>query len=143
MSHPRQTLTYYDQLGLHPSASVQQIRRAYRERSKLYHPDTTTLAAAIATAKFLQLNEAYATLSSPERRMAYDRKIGYSRIPVVQPLPSLHRPDPPRRSSAYLDPSDRPLSAGEIFALFIMGVTLLGCVALVFVIAIARGEISL
>ncbi len=143
MSQARQTLTYYDQLGLHPSASVQQIRRAYRERSKLYHPDTTPLAAPIATAKFLQLNEAYATLCNPERRTAYDRQIGYSRIPVVQPLPSLHRPEPNRRSSAYLDPTDRPLSPGEIFALFIMGATLVGCVALVFIVAIARGEISL
>jgi curved DNA-binding protein CbpA len=141
MAQTQQTLTYYDQLGLHPAASVQQIRQAYRERSKLYHPDTTKLAAPIATAKFLQLNEAYATLSSPERRTAYDRQIGYSRIPVVQPLPSLRHP--PRRSSAYLDPTDRPLSAGEIFALFIMGLSLLGCAALVLIVAIARGEISL
>jgi curved DNA-binding protein CbpA len=141
MPQTQRTLTYYDQLSLHPSASVQQIRQAYRERSKLYHPDTTTLAAAIATTQFHQLNEAYATLSSPERRLAYDRQIGYSRFTVVQPLPSLHQPQT-RRSSEYLDPTDRPLSPGEIFALFLMGATLLGCLALVFIIAIARGEIT-
>jgi curved DNA-binding protein CbpA len=136
--------TYYDRLGLHPSASVQQIRQAYRERSKLYHPDTTQLEAAIATAQFLLLNEAYATLCNPERRTAYDLSIGYSRLRVIQPLPNLYdrRDQKPRRSSAYLDPTDRPLSAGEMFALFLMGVTLLGCLALVLIVGTARGEIS-
>lgn len=146
MSQAKQPLTYYDLLGLHPSASVQQIRRAYRERSKLYHPDTTLLQAAIATAKFHELNEAYGTLSSPDRRSQYDRKIGYSRVPFVQPLPNLYdtpsRPGKSYRSSAYLDPSDRPLSPGEIFALFIMGGTLIGCLLLVLIVGVARGEIA-
>ncbi len=148
MSQAKQPLTYYDLLDLHPSASVQQIRRAYRERSKLYHPDTTLLQAAIATAKFHELNEAYGTLSSPDRRSQYDRKIGYSRVPFVQPLPNLYdspssRPGKSYRSSAYLDPSDRPLSPGEIFALFIMGATLIGCLLLVLIVGVARGEIAL
>ena len=155
MSQAKQPLTYYDLLGLHPSASVQQIRRAYRERSKLYHPDTTLLQAAIATAKFHELNEAYGTLSSVDRRSQYDRKIGYSRIPFVQPLPNLYDTptsrSKPYRSSAYLDPSDprgngeadRPLSPGEVFALFIMGVTLVGCLLLVVIVGVARGEIAL
>ncbi|PLZ75857.1 molecular chaperone DnaJ, partial [Fischerella thermalis WC217] len=30
--------TYYTLLGLHPSASPIEIRRAYRELSKRYHP---------------------------------------------------------------------------------------------------------
>jgi curved DNA-binding protein CbpA len=144
MSQAKTSLTYYELLGLHPSASVQQIRRAYRERSKLYHPDTTLLQATIATAKFHELNEAYGTLSSPDRRSLYDRKIGYSRIPVIQPLPNLYdKPGKTYRSSEYLDPHDRPLSAGEIFALFIMGVTLVGCLLLVLVVGVARGEIAL
>lgn len=147
MSQAKQPLTYYDTLGLHPSASVQQIRRAYRECSKLYHPDTTLLQPTIATAKFYELNEAYGTLSSADRRSQYDRKIGYSRIPVVQPLPDLYDTptsrSKPYRSSAYLDPSDRPLSPGEIFALFIMGATLVGCLVLVLIVGVARGEIAL
>ena len=65
---PNQT-SYYVLLGLPPSASALEIRRAYRELSKRYHPDTTELPTAIATAKFQQLNEAYATLSNPERRL--------------------------------------------------------------------------
>lgn len=142
-SEQKPASNYYDVLDLHPSASVQQIRRAYRELSKLYHPDTTTLPPSVAVAKFQQLNEAYATLSSPERRFAYDLKIGYSRVSVIQPSMDLDRPvseSRKYRSTAYLDPTDRPLSAGEIFALFILGLTFVACLGLVLVVGLTRGE---
>lgn len=142
MSEPQPAPTYYNLLELHPSASAQQIRRAYRELSKLYHPDTTKLPASVATAKFQQLNEAYATLSSPERRFAYDLKIGYSRVSVIQSSIDLNRPvaesHSQRRSPAYLDPTDRPLSAGELFALFILGITFVACVGLAVVVGLTR-----
>ncbi|MCY7274497.1 MAG: J domain-containing protein [Phormidesmis sp. CAN_BIN44] len=128
-------------LGLHPSASVQDIRQAYRELSKLYHPDITQLPAAIATQKFQQLNEAYATLSNVDRKTTYDLKIGYSRVAVIQTLPSLNRPQPKySNSSAYIDATDRPLSPGEMFALFILGLTFLGCLLLAITIGFTRGE---
>ncbi|HEY9882942.1 MAG TPA: J domain-containing protein [Thermosynechococcaceae cyanobacterium] len=136
--------SYYGLLGLHPSASVREIRQSYRDLSKLYHPDTTALSAAIATAKFQQLNEAYATLSSPERRTAYDRKIGYSNVSVIQPPQAFAQSKVSARavpsSSAYLDATDRPLSPGEIFALFILGLTFVGCLVLAIAIGITRGE---
>jgi curved DNA-binding protein CbpA len=135
--------TYYSLLGLHPSASAIEIRRAYRELSKCYHPDTTSLPATLATAKFQQLNEAYATLSNPELRFSYDLKIGYSRFGVIQTPSDLNCPVSKSydwSKSAYLDASDRPLSAGEIFALFIMGVTLLGCLLLAIAVGLTRGE---
>ncbi|MGJ3245252.1 MAG: J domain-containing protein [Elainellaceae cyanobacterium] len=139
--------TYYSLLNLPPWATVQQIRRAYREMSKLYHPDTTSLPPAIATARFQELNDAYATLSSPERRVAYDLKIGYSRFSVIQPSVHLDRPVSDshkyRSRSAYLDPTDRPLSPGEIFALFILGLTFIACLLLVITIGVARGEIAI
>jgi curved DNA-binding protein CbpA len=134
---------FYILLGLEPAASVQQIRRAYRELSKLYHPDTTELSPTVATAKFQELNEAYATLSSPERRAAYDLKMGYSRISVIQTPANFDRPVTEAgrsRSSAYPDPTDRPLSAGEIFALFILGITFIACLILVVMIGLTRGE---
>lgn len=135
--------SYYSLLGLHPSASVIDIRRAYRELSKRYHPDTTDLPATVATAKFQQLNEAYATLSNPERRLNYDLKIGYSRFGVIQAPTDLNHPVTNTydwSKSAYLDASDRPLSSGEIFALFILGLTFLGCLLLAIAIGLTRGE---
>lgn len=140
--------TYYDRLGVKPTASPQQIRQAFRELSKLYHPDTTTLPEAEATEKFQQLNEAYGTLSSPDRRWTYDKQVGYSRISVMQPLEPLSRASStvPRRkepSNMYLDPTDRPLSAGEIFALFILGLTFVACLALVVTVGLTRGEYAI
>ena len=135
---------HYGLLGLHPSASAIEIRRSYRELSKLYHPDTTDLPPSVATAKFQQLNNAYATLSNPERRLAYDLKIGYSRVNVIQSPPGFNTPVSRSRektsNSAYLDPTDRPLSPGEIFALFIMGTTLIGCLILAIAIGLIRGN---
>jgi hypothetical protein len=136
--------SYYAILGLHPSASPISIRQAYRELSKRYHPDTTELPSAEATAKFQQLNEAYATLSNPERRSLYDLKIGYSRWNVIQPPSDLNRPttgtSPRESSSAYLSPVDRPLSSGEVFVLFVLGVTFVGCLLLVVIIASIGGK---
>jgi hypothetical protein len=138
-------ISYYTLLGLHPTATATEIRRAYWQLSKRYHPDTTDLPAAIATAKFQHLNEAYATLSNPERRLTYDLKIGYSRLSVIQAPPNLQRPVSASQnwhSSSYLDPTDRPLSAGEIFALFILGLTFLGCLLLAIAIGLTRGDIQ-
>ncbi|MEA5509216.1 J domain-containing protein [Crocosphaera sp. UHCC 0190] len=134
--------SHYAILGLHPSASVREIRQAYRELSKRYHPDTTELPSSLATAKFQRLNEAYCILSNSERRSLYDLTIGYSRWNVIQsPIENKNTKEWAYESrSAYLDPTDRPLSGGEIFALFILGLTLVGCLVLAIVVGILRGD---
>ena len=131
--------TYYGLMGLHPSASNIAIRRTYRQLSKKYHPDTTELPSSIAIAKFQKLNEAYAVLSSPEQRSLYDLKIGYSRLNVIQ-APNWSESNSDRHSrTAYLDPTDRPLSSGEVFVLVLLGLTFVGCLALVATVAYIRG----
>ena len=140
---------YYERLGVRPNASVQDIRRAYRDLSKLYHPDTTKLESAIAIPKFQALNEAYATLSSPEKRLTYDYKNGFSRLSVMQSFIESDRSASAVNSSAkidkhssnaYLDPTDRPLSAGEFFALFILGITFIACLLLVVTLSLTKGD---
>ncbi|MGK7931414.1 MAG: J domain-containing protein [Microcystaceae cyanobacterium] len=139
---PQFVHSHYGILGVHPSASVIEIRQAYRKLSKEYHPDTTNLSSEVATAKFQQLNEAYGILSHPQRRSLYDLEIGYSRWTVIQPRLSFnHNSDPTYDNrSAYLDPSDRPLSAGEIFALILLALTFGGCLLLVLILAMVRGD---
>ena len=138
--HGLNTVNYYNLLGLHPSAAPIEIRRAYRSLSKEYHPDTTELPAAVAHLKFQELNQAYAILSNPTRRLLHDQSIGYSRVRVMQP--------PPRSNgewqskSAYLDPIDRPLSPGEIFMLLLLVGSFLACICLVLFVAATRGELS-
>jgi curved DNA-binding protein CbpA len=143
---------YYERLGLRSNASVQDIRRAYRDLSKLYHPDTTELESAIAIPKFQALNEAYATLSSPEKRLTYDYKTGFSRLSVMQSFAqnegsANNSPKPgaspqPYSANAYLDPTDRPLSAGEFFALFILGITFIACLLLVLMLSLTKGDVT-
>ncbi len=142
------TQTYYQLLGLQRSASTADIRRAYRHKSKQYHPDTTTLPPEVAKARFQQLNEAYATLISAEQRQRYDRQLGAGATsPLVSTMPRWSktgqrpsRPSTTRLSSAYLDNKDRPLSPGELFALFILGITFVGCLVLALVVGVMRGE---
>ncbi|GFZ96956.1 hypothetical protein CYANOKiyG1_08110 [Okeania sp. KiyG1] len=48
-----------------------------------------------------------------------------------------------RNSSSYLDPQDRPLSAGELFALLIIGVTLICCLLIAITIGLIRPELTI
>lgn len=133
--------TYYQLLKVHPSVSPIEIRRAYRELSKLYHPDTTELPLEEAKQKFQQLNEAYGTLANPQSRLLYDMQIGYSRWNVIQnPYNKSHSSTEKYspNKSAYLEPHERPLSAGELFALLLMLGTIGGCILLALALAWLR-----
>ncbi len=67
--------TLYDDLGLSPRASAAVIRAAYRCLAQQYHPDKNDGAAA-AHDRQAQINRAYAILSNPQQREAYDRRMG-------------------------------------------------------------------
>ncbi|HBN07625.1 MAG TPA: hypothetical protein DD435_02910 [Cyanobacteria bacterium UBA8530] len=64
--------TYYDILGLSFKASDLDIKEAYKERARYYHPDVTSLAIEVAQAQLKIINEAYRALSSAEKRKEYD-----------------------------------------------------------------------
>ena len=132
--------TYYELLDLPCSATADQVRKAYRSKSKLYHPDTTALPPEAAGQKFRELKEAYAVLNSPERRAAYDTG-QQAELSSAQSRESGSQDNRFRASaSAYLDPKERSLSPGEIFAVFLLGITFLICLVLAVILGIARGE---
>lgn len=62
--------TYYQLLGLAPSANSEEIRQAYRQLAKAYHPDANPNPASVA--RFQVLNEAHRVLSDPGLRKQYD-----------------------------------------------------------------------
>ena len=66
------TKDYYDILGIKKNASQEDIKKAFRELSKKYHPDRNPGDKA-AEEKFKEINEANSVLSDPEKRMKYDR----------------------------------------------------------------------
>lgn len=136
--------THYGLFNLHPCASVIDIRRSYRELSKLYHPDTTNLPLDEAKQKFQKLNEAYGILANPQKRSLYDLQIGYSRWNVIQTSYNFSPSSPEEEetmTSPYVDPTQRPLSSGELFALLLMGVTIVSCVLLAITLAWLRSSI--
>lgn len=61
---------YYAILEVNISAEPEAITSAYRRLAQKYHPDATRDKAA--SARMIELNEAYEVLSSPTRRAAYD-----------------------------------------------------------------------
>jgi curved DNA-binding protein len=62
---------YYAALGVDKSASVDDIKKAYRKLARKYHPDVSK--EKDATQKFQDVSEAYETLKDPEKKAAYDQ----------------------------------------------------------------------
>src|SRR5438067_11564105 len=68
---------YYETLGVKRSASVDDIRKAFRKLARKYHPDVNPGDKA-AEEKFKALSEANDVLSDPKKRKIYDQLGFYS-----------------------------------------------------------------
>jgi molecular chaperone DnaJ len=64
--------TYYEVLGISRGSSDAQIKRAFRELARKYHPDMTP---GVEGTRFRAIVEAYRVLSNPQKRRKYDREI--------------------------------------------------------------------
>lgn len=62
---------YYQTLGVARDAPVEDIRKAYRQLARKYHPDVSK--EPDANARMKEVNEAWAVLQDPEKRAAYDQ----------------------------------------------------------------------
>lgn len=63
---------YYEVLGLKKGATDAEIKKAYRQMAKKYHPDLNPDNSE-AEAKFKEVNEANDVLSDPEKKARYDQ----------------------------------------------------------------------
>lgn len=64
---------FYARLGLQVDATYKEIKLAYHRAALKFHPDTTDKSGS--TELFLQIQEAYETLSNPKLKTAYDKTL--------------------------------------------------------------------
>ena len=100
---------YYEVLGLSKSASVDEIKKAYRKLAKQYHPDLNP-GDKSAEAKFKEVNEAYEVLSDSDKKAKYDQ-FGHAGV------------DPNFGASAGYsgNPFGQDIDLGDIFGSFFGG----------------------
>ena len=65
---------YYKILGIEKEASTFEVKRAYRDMAKKYHPDVNSTPEA--KEKFILMTEAYEILAEPKKRHFYDLHFG-------------------------------------------------------------------
>ena len=62
---------YYQTLGVARDATAEDIKKSFRKLARKYHPDVSKEPDAVT--RMQAVNEAYAVLSDPEKRAAYDQ----------------------------------------------------------------------
>ncbi|MGD1071686.1 MAG: J domain-containing protein [Bryobacteraceae bacterium] len=74
MPHRAGEITFYEELGIAPDATPEQIHESFRSLVRLLHPDQQMDAQLkeIAERQMRKINRIYAVLSDPDRRRRYD-----------------------------------------------------------------------
>ena len=101
------TADYYEILGVKRDASADDLKKAFRQKARKYHPDLNK-GSKEAEEKFKEVNEAYQVLSDPQKKAQYDQ-VG-------------HADFAPGDASSYKPPSYddlfRDFGLGDIFDAF-------------------------
>lgn len=71
---------FYKILDVSPTASDSDIKKAYRHKAMLYHPDRNPGFREAAEAMFKKVGEAYEVLSDPQKRARYDELLNSNRF---------------------------------------------------------------
>jgi uncharacterized membrane protein YkvA (DUF1232 family) len=75
----KKVINYYELLEVSPKAGSEDIKRAYYEKLKIWHPDKNAGRLEEAEAVTKTLNQAYSVLGDPEQRKQYDRILQYTK----------------------------------------------------------------
>ncbi len=64
---------YYKILGVDRNASAEEVKKAFRQLARKYHPDANPENKKEAEERFKEISEAYEVLSDPQKKSMYDR----------------------------------------------------------------------
>ena len=123
---------YYSILGVPPKASQEEIKAAYRNAVKLYHPDLNNNREA-SRQQFIRVQQAYEVLSDPQQRARYDAELQRRLELFLRGAASQNNKTNTQQQTVNPTPTDSvppPKSAKKIFF------ALIGCVVLIFAISI-------
>ncbi len=90
--------TYYDILGVPPTAAQDTLKKRYRELARKYHPDVNPLPEAAQQIK--AINEAYHTLGDVDRRLVYDADLALKRKTAEDRIGAQTKTSAPNHSSS-------------------------------------------
>jgi len=128
----------YELLGVSPSATNADLRKAFRKLSKRLHPDTTSLPSDEATRQFQNVCEAYDLLSDPVLRRNYDLSIKKEHnLSNQNKESSLTKIEPTLFAKSI--GVRRTLSGGELFSLLLLITSIVLALLLGVFIAFFRG----
>ena len=81
-------MNHYQALGLDRKARLADVKRAYKRLARRHHPDLNP-GDRRSEERFRQIREAYAVLSDPQRRRAYDREMDHpAAVSAPEPVPA-------------------------------------------------------
>jgi hypothetical protein len=84
---PQQNENYYEVLGVTPTASIEQMRAAYRDKVRIIHPDSAVVASPTASLQMAEVVRAWSTLSDPILRRAYDEELFDAQSEIDESFP--------------------------------------------------------
>ncbi|XP_049357446.1 chaperone protein dnaJ 11, chloroplastic [Solanum verrucosum] len=68
--------SFYEILGIPIGSTIQEIKAAYRRLARVCHPDVAAIDQKDTSADdFMKIHSAYSTLSDPDKRADYDRRL--------------------------------------------------------------------
>jgi len=68
----RRPASLYEVLRIKQNATTVEIKSAYRNLAKVYHPDSSLRRSESGERDFIEIHDAYETLSDPSARAVYD-----------------------------------------------------------------------